>query len=333
MFIVFFLFWFHIFVVMSARGRTTRSRVAAKSKAPFAEADDRSDSSATLIPDSPPPKRTRDSPDSSAIAQLTRVMTQFVEKMPAQGAPKNWINGDCIAKFDPSVKKGLKATEWVRQVEELRQLNQWTDSATTHFALTKLEGPAKTWFQSLPQLNFTWAEWQQKIIEAFPTRLNYPAVLREMLNRKKGDEPIVTYYYDKLALLNRLKISGEDAVACIIDGLPDPIVRSGAEAGHYATPEGLLVHLTSLNERSSNSSKGPQQGSKPKFAGKGKKDPCYKCGKYGHIARDCKTNMSSTSKEDKPKKDTDAAQKRRCFYCNELGHISFHCPKKTTPAV
>lgn len=52
------------------------------------------------------------------------------------------------------------------------------------------------------------------------------------------------------------------------------------------------------------------------------KRKCYKCDKYGHIARNCRTKMVSAVS----KKEVDLSNVE-CYYCHEKGHYKSHCQK------
>lgn len=69
-----------------------------------------------------------------------------------------------------------------------------------------------------------------------------------MIQRKKQNhESYAQYYYDKVVLLNDCDISDEKAVSCIIGGIDDRVVSSGAKAGKHTTPESLYTYLSTLN--------------------------------------------------------------------------------------
>lgn len=54
-----------------------------------------------------------------------------------------------------------------------------------------------------------------------------------MMRRRKYTK----YYYEKCALLNAWKIYGRDAVSCIIAGIDDNVVKTGARAGNHQCPD------------------------------------------------------------------------------------------------
>lgn len=68
-----------------------------------------------------------------------------------------------------------------------------------HILLCKnFQGLAKTWYEGLGLILFSWKEWQDKLETAFPYEQNYGKALEEMLKRKtRFNEPIEVYYYEK----------------------------------------------------------------------------------------------------------------------------------------
>ncbi|GLV46475.1 hypothetical protein CBL_20805 [Carabus blaptoides fortunei] len=119
---------------------------------------------------------------------------------------------------------------------ELRQV--------THMMLQlmqNLRGLAKTWYRALPSLNHDWHTWKQMLKTAFPSSLDYYQQLKVMTQRVKlPSESYMKYYYDQLALLTSLDITGEKAVSCIIGGISDMVVQTATRAGNYSTPDVLF---------------------------------------------------------------------------------------------
>jgi hypothetical protein len=272
---------------------------------------------------------------------------------------RHHINGDAIPEFDPA-KDDITAEEWVRRVDQLSVINEWTEAATIHYAVRKLKGLADTWYKSLTRVDFSWVEWKEKIVAAFPTKIYYPKALEEMLARKKQEnESYSEYYYSKLALLNRVRIMGKEAVECLTHGIPSAIVRTGAEAGQHKTPESLFEYLNSvkgdvgLKKPQSNSER---RGNHPVRSGTqvGNLSKCFGCGNRGHKLNACPKNFYKDSgkrdrdqkgswrggegrkvewQRDESKKGPSSSQSsnqgaRRCFVCNESGHFTWACPKK-----
>lgn len=237
-----------------------------------------------------------------------------------------------IPEFDPS-SEAQNIDSWLRKVNECTLIYEWDQKQTMHFALQKLTGFAKKWFEALPSVNYSWDEWQAKLRKAFPKEQNYGRLLEEMLARtSRHNENLREYFYDKLSLLNRCEIQGQKAIDCIIHGILDKSIRNGAQALNCREPEDLLSFLNSqrlpdnvtftkkrndnLQPHRSNNSV-PNQMNITCFNCRGRGHPyqkcpnplvkCQKCFRVGHDSATCKlhpltlrqTNDSKVSNEDR----------------------------------
>lgn len=64
-------------------------------------------------------------------------------------------------------------------------------------------------------------------MKAFPKKENFAELTRRMIEQKKRDnETYIDYYYEKIALLRKLRSDGQKAVDCFADGIQNPFVRS-----------------------------------------------------------------------------------------------------------
>lgn len=62
-----------------------------------------------------------------------------------------------IPDFDP-VQKNQRIENWIGKVNECAQIYNWTDEQTRHFALPKLAGHAKKWYEGLNSILLTWPQ-------------------------------------------------------------------------------------------------------------------------------------------------------------------------------
>lgn len=227
----------------------------------------------------------------------------------------NHLN-NVVPEFDPA-SKSQSIESWIRKVNECAVIYEWNEKQTIHFALQKLTGLAKKWFESLPSVVFCWDDWQIKLQKAFPNEQNYGRLLEEMLGRtSRSNENLREYFYDKLTLVNRCAISGKNAVDCIIHGLIDKSIRNGAQALDCKEPEDLLNFLNSqrpndslpvFNKRRFDSSTSrPSTSSTPSTVSYSSVT-CFNCHGKGHPFQKC------------PKPIT------RCQVCQRVGHNSETC--------
>lgn len=250
------------------------------------------------------------------------------------GRDKYPVLNNVLPEFDPLCKEQT-IDSWIHKIEECSQIYSWDDKQIVHYALPKLAGVAKTWYQGLPSLLFTWSEWKLKLKESFPSRDNYAELLTEMLGKKaRYGESLELYYYAKLNLLNRCEIVGKRAVDCLIFGIEDRGVRLGAQAVEFNEPEQVLKFFKSVKtgqdrnvsfdnknkDRRNNyqgvsntilaNSKTPPQNNNQQQKSNYNHIVCFNCNEKGHPFFRCT----------KPK--------QQCTICNMRGHVASDCQKK-----
>lgn len=276
------------------------------------------------------------SAETGAIEKLTEVMTEFMKASTSRGASMT-ARGEVIPVFDPENRE-QDIESWCRKVDELREIFKWSEDATIYFAVSKLSGLAEVWYRGLQSVRYNWEEWKDKLKSAFPCTRDFYEMLGEVMRRKKRPEETYSkYFYEMNALLGGCKIVGIEAVSCIIGGITDTVVRTGAKAGNYKTPESLYEYLKSLNDMSQSVhtyfkpskhfpkkrhhvGKSSRTNTKNEAAYTArqldkKSVTCFKCKKTGHYSSECR-----------------ALNEKRCNYCRRRGHYESECFKKKNEA-
>lgn len=194
-------------------------------------------------------------------------------------------------------------------MEECAQLYKWGDDQIIHYALPKLSGVSRTWYQSLPSMSFSWTEWKYKLRESFPSTDDYAELLNEMLSKRvKFNESLELYFYEKINLLNRCDIKGKRAVDCLLYGIEDRSIRLGAKATKCEEPEQVLKYFQSIK----------QQSRELHFKTRNN----YDKRNNNNIPNNISHNISRNTKP------YERTKSITCFNCNETGHYSYNCQKK-----
>lgn len=258
---------------------------------------------------------------SNSLDRLAEIMANFIQNQNTVqiSAPKmGTAKGDVVPEFNPEDRE-QSSERWLIKVDELRHIFHWSEEATMYFALSKLKGLAEIWYKGLQTMKFTWEEWKQKILLAFPSVRDHHEKLSDMMRRRKRhDESYSRYYYEKLTLINQCKITGVDAVSCLLGGIDDMVIKASAKAGNYQTPEDFFKYLSSLHDLRPSTSK-PTMNKQQHFNNHRKMEitnrkenrnqealKCFQCGKDGHMRREC-NNV------------------KRCTYCRGIGHLENDC--------
>lgn len=250
------------------------------------------------------------------MSQFTKFLSNFSS---TNNNRENFSNTNVVPEFDPSVKNQT-INNWLTKVNECAVLYGWTERQIVHYALPKLVGVAKKWYEGLPTLLYSWEEWQTKLRSAFPAEENYGQMLTEMLvKRARFGESLEDYFYEKVALLNRCDIVGKRAVECILHGIDDRSVRLGAEAAQFNDPDKLLAYLRNIkvggSARNINTGIKKVRESKPihsfstnfNYNKSSSNIRCYNCKQDGHPSSKCT----------KPFK--------KCTNCSLIGHTDSEC--------
>lgn len=255
--------------------------------------------------------------NSSEISELAGVVKNLIKVVELQAtvdrskaralAPRDNV----VPIFDPE-DRNQNIEQWCQRIDELKHLYNWNDESTVYNATSKLDGLASTWYKSLPSIRYSWEEWKELLQKAFPSRSDFYKNILDMVNRTKShNESYLAYYYEKVALLNKCKIHGEDAVSCLIGGISSSMVQSAARANNYQTQEELLFFLKTCDidqpstSRSATSSFAEQRRDRRGIISKTSPTICYKCKKHGHMSKQCKASQ--------------------CYNCQKFGHRARDC--------
>lgn len=158
------------------------------------------------------------------------------------------MGSDMVEPFDPE-DKFANVDRWLSMIDQLGEVHGWSEYEKSYFMQVKLRGSARAWFIRLDDFSCSWCEWKVKLRQAFPRQNNFAASLEEMIARRKlSTETMTTYYHAKLALCGQCEVTGEKAVSCIIQGLPEEL-RANAYACRCATPEALYSEFLTGLER------------------------------------------------------------------------------------
>lgn len=220
-----------------------------------------------------------------------------------------------VPEFDPKIKNQTIIT-WLNKVNECAEIYGWDSKQTAHYALPKLTGMAKRWYEGQPSVMHTWDVWQEKLKSAFPVYENYGRLLSEMLEKKaKFGEDLEEYYYEKLILLNRCGLSGRHAIDCVVYGIEDRSVRYGAEAVGFEDADKLLGYLKNVkHERIDKNNKKIIRPTIDVFRNPQKYENkpirCFNCHEIGHVVTNCKKPLI------------------KCQRCKRVGHDDSNCTRE-----
>jgi transposase InsO family protein len=230
------------------------------------------------------------------------------------GEPRHFRNvSDVLPDFDP-VRGSITIERWIDKIEEYGELYNWDDVAIKHYGLSKLAGVAKTWRDSLTRTERSWNDWCVLLRESFPEEESLMSIRLEAQNyKRKSNQDIIEYFYEKLARCNKAEMSDKEAIEWIVHGLNNMRFRDHlGPLSRYSKSSQLLPDLR-------NACKYINETEKKEFkpfnnkGNNGKVVKCYNCKDSGHLSKNC--NKAKTVV---------------CFKCNKTGHYARECGKDSS---
>ncbi|CAK1592481.1 unnamed protein product [Parnassius mnemosyne] len=231
------------------------------------------------------------------------------------------VDAEVIPKFRPEDNTS-NVSSWLHKIDQLGEIYGWDATEKQFLMQLRLRGSARRWYDDLDDYNLDWDGWKRALEMAFPRSTDFVSRLEEMLARtKKDSETMTNYFHDKLSLIKKCNIVGENAISCIIRGLPVEL-QANAKAYKCRTPQLLYYgYLSSFENykrieaatpmRKSLWKRGTTDGSSATDQQTGVRQ-CYICRRLGHVAQDCRS-------------------KQRCENCQRNGHTSATCWAVATP--
>lgn len=153
----------------------------------------------------------------------------------------NFLN--IIPEFNPAVGQ---IREWLDKVDEWADIFHWSDPEICCYALPKLAGAAKIFYDTIPHIPRQWIAWKNLLQQTFfPTR-HIHRLLFEMLNYSaKSATSYYEYSFHKLGLIQNLKLnfSDKDIIQLILGGMENTQIKFAARAANILNPGQLATYL------------------------------------------------------------------------------------------
>ncbi|GJW76466.1 putative reverse transcriptase domain-containing protein [Tanacetum coccineum] len=248
----------------------------------------------------------------------------------------------------------VELTQWFERMETVFRISNCSVENQVKFSTCTLLASALTWWNSHVMTvthdvaySMTWVDLRKKMTDKYCPRNEMKKLEAELWNLKVIGTDVVKYNqrFQELALLCLQKTKTMQEAIEMATELMDKRVNTIAER---QAENKRKFENTSRNSQNQQQQQIKRQNTGRAYtAGSGDKKPyggsrplcskcnyhhdgpcapkCYKCNKYGHIARDCRGTGNANNINNQ--KGTGSGQKPTCFECGAQGHFKKDCPR------
>ncbi|XP_036138619.1 uncharacterized protein LOC118644345 [Monomorium pharaonis] len=189
-------------------------------------------------------------------------------------------------------------------------------------AASTLRKEAKKWYLSQPGRRAeTWTELQAVMRKTSASKIPFTVLMQRVEARKCNatQESFRSYAIDKLSLLHNMNLPTEDVLNLLIGGITFHSLRVAAAALKTKTVEEFIEemrHITATADVTRRITGATDRNVK-------NQEHCKKCGRRGHVSKDCRSIDRSKAKGENKKdvKLTDIT----CYQCRKTAHYKSEC--------
>ncbi|GFQ89647.1 uncharacterized protein TNCT_508051 [Trichonephila clavata] len=142
------------------------------------------------------------------------------------------------------------ALEWLKEVDRISTLANWSDELKLTNAISRLSGSAKNWQLTTGKNYNDWTTWKTALASRFRRRITMQEFLSHQSERKlRHSETLVDYIYAKDALLEKapFTIPQPDRISMIIGDITEEKWQIALATQNSITVEELIDRATTLD--------------------------------------------------------------------------------------
>ena len=219
--------------------------------------------------------------------------------------PEVLLNMDLIkALIAPYDGRG-DCEEWIGRLENFQNMYTWSGLATMTYAISRLEGTAKVWYDAHRGDIWSWDDLKVALANAFPNHVNEAKIHFEMQKFVRPKEmQYEVYVYRMMEMAKPAKLSTTAIVTYIVRGLNNTAMQTRLK-GEYFEDCQDLINFIKRYEAATMEDEATER--KPLDWRVAEGDiRCNYCNNRGHFARDCRLRAAVNTR----KADTGAAARQ-----------------------
>ncbi|KMQ87219.1 hypothetical protein RF55_13564, partial [Lasius niger] len=249
-----------------------------------------------------PQESLRSNSDGSDLSASTKISVNTVNLLASQ-----------LPEFSDKEEDDVEI--WIQKVERVGRIHGASQEMMLLAASGKLVKSARKWFElGTGTINDTWISFKNALLRQFKRRIPYQIIIKKVEARKWNflQESFNDYALEKLSLIQSLKLTDDDSIHFLIDGINNSAIRSAAAVIRATSLDDFLEEMHKVTISFGNLFK-------KNFVSHSRSD------KVHNLPGDFSPKGDKTDKDQKDQKENQ--KEDYCVYCRSRGHNRSNCFK------